>query len=96
MSEYKEPEQKLKLSHANIIALVGLLMTFVVGYVNIKSTQTEYNQRITALEKANDDNKSGFSKFDFKLDKINESLNQLKVDMASQRVLDAEKKIIIK
>jgi hypothetical protein len=28
----------------------------------------------------------GFSKFDFKLDKISESLNQLKVDMASKRV----------
>ena len=62
------------------------------GFINIKSTQSEYNQRITALEKANDDNKAGFAKFDFKLDKITESLKQLKVDMASRRVSDAESK----
>jgi hypothetical protein len=87
-----ESEQKLKLSTSNIIALTAVLLTFIGGYINIKSTQTEFNQRITALEKANEDNKAGFAKFDFKLDKISESLNQLKVDMAGQRVLASESK----
>jgi len=87
----QEIEQKLKLSTSNIIALCAVLITTLGGYINIKSTQTEYNQRITTLEKANEDNKAGFSKFDFKLDKISESLNQLKVDMAGQRALEAEK-----
>lgn len=86
-----ENEQKLKLSTSNIIALVAVLLTVIGGYINIKSTQTEFNQRITTLEKANEDNKAGFTKFDFKLDKISESLNQLKVDMAGQRASEAEK-----
>lgn len=87
-----ESEQKLKLSTSNIIALVAVLLTVIGGYINIKSTQTEFNQRITALEKADEDKKAGFAKFDLKLDKISESINQLKVDMAGQRVIDAEKK----
>jgi hypothetical protein len=86
-----ENEQRLKLSTSNIIALTAVLLTFIGGYINIKSTQTEFNQRITALEKANDETKAGFSKFDFKLDKISESLNQLKVDMASKRVDETKK-----
>lgn len=86
-----EPEQKLKLSSANIISLIAVLMTIATGYINITSRLSEQTQRINALEKANDESKNGFSKFDFKLDKINESLNQLKVDMAGQRVLEAEK-----
>lgn len=89
--ELIENEQRLKLSTSNIIALVAVLLTLIGGYINIKSTQTEFKNRITTLEKANEDNKAGFTKFDFKLDKISESLNQLKVDMAGQRVLDAEK-----
>lgn len=87
-----EIEQKLKLSTSNIIALVAVLLTVIGGYINVKSTQTEYNQRITTLEKANEDSKAGFSKFDFKLDKISESLNQLKVDMAGERVVNEERK----
>ena len=88
----QENEQRLKLSTSNIIALVAVLISILGAYINIKSTQTEFNQRITSLEKANEDNKAGFGKFDFKLDKISESLNQLKVDMAGQRVLDQENK----
>jgi hypothetical protein len=45
-----ENEQRLKLSTSNIIALTAVL-TFIGGYINIKSTQTEFNQRITALER---------------------------------------------
>lgn len=87
----EEIEQKLKLSTSNIIALTAVLITALGGYINVKSTQSEFNQRITALEKANEDNKAGFSKFDFKLDKISESLNQLKVDMAGQRIENVKK-----
>lgn len=86
-----EQEQKLKLSTSNIIALVAVLITAIGGYINIKSTQTEYNQRITTLEKDKDERKADFGKFDFKLDKISESLNQLKVDMAGQRSSESEK-----
>jgi hypothetical protein len=53
-----ENEQRLKLS--NIIALIAVLLTFIGGYINIKSTQTEFNQRITALEKAKCETKAGF------------------------------------
>lgn len=86
-----EQEQKLKLSTSNIIALVAILITAIGGYINIKSTQTEYNQRITTLEKDKDERKADFGKFDFKLDKISESLNQLKVDMAGQRSSESDK-----
>jgi hypothetical protein len=78
-----ENEQRLKLS--TIIALTAVLLTFIGGYINIKSTQTEF-RIITALERQKSMKLGGFSKFDFKLDKISESLNQLKVDMASKRV----------
>jgi hypothetical protein len=87
-----EPEQKLKLSTSNIIALVAVLISMVGGYINITSVQSEHNQRITALEKADTEDKGSYVNFNLKLDKISESLNQLKVDMAGQRVLDAEKK----
>ena len=93
MSITQEQEQKLKLSSANIISLIAVLMTLATGYINLTSRLSEQTQRIIALEKANDESKTGFGKFDFKLDKINESLNQLKVDMAGQRVLEAEKNI---
>jgi len=93
MSITQEQEQKLKLSSANIISLIAVLMTLATGYINLTSRLSEQAQRISALEKANDESKNGFNKFDFKLDKINESLNQLKVDMAGQRVLEAEKNI---
>lgn len=86
----QEPEQKLKLSSANIISLIAVLMTIGTVFISINSKITEITQRVYTLEKANEDNKSGFSKFDFKLDKINESLNQLKVDMAGQRIKDEE------
>jgi hypothetical protein len=39
-----ENEQRLKLSTSNIIALTAVLLTFIGGYINIKSTQTEFNQ----------------------------------------------------
>lgn len=94
--ETVESEQKLKLSTSNIIALVAVLLSMIGGYINIKSTQTEDSQRITALEKNNEDDKKGLDKFDFKLDRISESLNQLKVDMAGQRALEAEKSHDIK
>lgn len=86
----QEPEQKLKLSSANIISFIAVLMTIGTVFISINSKITEITQRVYTLEKANEDNKSGFSKFDFKLDKINESLNQLKVDMAGQRIKDEE------
>jgi len=89
----QEQEQKLKLSSANIISLIAVLMTIGTVFISINSKISELTQRVISLEKANDDNKTGFSKFDFKLDKINESLNQLKVDMAGQRILEAEKTI---
>ena len=89
----QENEQRLKLSTSNIIALVAVLISLGSGYIAVISKLSELGQRITSLEKKDEDNKSGFTKFDLKLDRINESLNQLKVDMAGQRVLDAENKM---
>lgn len=86
-----EPEQKLKLSTSNIIALVAVLLTLGGGYINIKDTQGAFEQRIRALEKADDDKKQGFEKFDVKLDRISESINQLKIDMASRKSLETKK-----
>lgn len=87
-----ENEQKLKLSTSNIIALIAVLISLGSGYIAVVSKLSELSQRINSLEKKDEDNKGGFVKFDLKLDKISESLNQLKVDMAGQRVIDAEKK----
>jgi hypothetical protein len=91
MSGTIEHEQKLKLSSANIISLIAVLMTLATGYINLTSRISEQSQRLNALEKANDETKSGFNKFDIKLDNINQSLNQIKVDFAGQRIMQAEK-----
>jgi hypothetical protein len=32
------------LGSSNIIALTAVLLTFIGGYINIKSTQTEFNK----------------------------------------------------
>jgi hypothetical protein len=87
----QELEQKLKLSTSNIIALAAVLLSMIGGYINLTSSISKIDQRVTYLEKADEDKKAGFAKFDFKLDKISESINQLKVDMAGQRIKDAEK-----
>lgn len=87
----QEPEQKLKLSTSNIIALAAVLLSVIGGYITLISSISKLDQRVVYLEKADEDKKANFSKLDFKLDKITESLNQLKVDIAGQRIEDAEK-----
>lgn len=86
----QDPEQKLKLSASNIIALIAVTLTAIGGYININATLSELKQRIATLEKGSDDTKAGFSKFDFKLDKITESLTSIKVEMAGQRRQEKE------
>lgn len=80
-----ETEQKLKLTVANVISMVAVLGAIIVSYSTLSS-------RIAVLEKDSNERKELNSKFELKLDKIIESTNQIKVDMAGQRVLDAEKK----
>ena len=87
----QEIDQKLKLSTSNIIALVAVLLTIIGGYINVIDTQSKQSQKIDNLEKADEEKKAGFAKVDFKLDKISESLNQLKVDLAGERAMNAER-----
>lgn len=86
----QDNEQKLKLSTSNIIALAAVLLSVIGGYITLISSISKLDQRVVYLEKADEDKKANFSKLDFKLDKITESLNQLKVDIAGQRVEDAK------
>lgn len=86
----QDSEQKLKLSTSNIIALAAVLLSVIGGYITLISSISKLDQRVVYLEKADEDKKANFSKLDFKLDKITESLNQLKVDIAGQRVEDAK------
>lgn len=86
----QDNDQKLKLSTSNIIALAAVLLSVIGGYITLISSISKLDQRVVYLEKADEDKKANFSKLDFKLDKITESLNQLKVDIAGQRVEDAK------
>jgi Tfp pilus assembly protein PilN len=80
----QEIEQRLKLSTSNIIALIAVLISFVGGYVQLTNKISEQAQRLNSLEKTNDDDKDYRGKIEFKLDKLIESTNQIKVDMAKQ------------
>lgn len=80
----QEAEQKLKLSASNIISIVAMLGSMIVTYSTLSS-------RIAVLEKDASEKKELNLKFELKLDKIIESTNQIKVDMAGQRIKDAEK-----
>ncbi len=80
----QEIEQRLKLSTSNIIALMAVLISFVGGYVQLTTKISEQAQRLNSLEKTNDDDKDYRCKIEFKLDKLIESTNQIKVDMAKQ------------
>lgn len=84
MSTTLEPEQRLKLSTSNIIALTAVLISMLGGYVQLTAKISEQNQRINSLEKTNDDDKDYRGKIEFKLDKLIESTNQIKVDMAKK------------
>jgi hypothetical protein len=79
-------EQKVKLSPSNIIALIAVVITVFGGLFDVRSRQTEFNQRILNLEQANSEGKSEKEKLNVKLDRIIESINQIKVDIAGQRV----------
>lgn len=83
MSTNLEPEQKLKLSYQNILSLVTILIAVATGYNAISS-------RVAVLEKQSEENTERYGKFEFKLDKIYESTNQIKVDIAGYKVIEAE------
>ena len=81
-----DTEPKVKLSASNIFSLVAILITVGGGFLGLYSKIVEQNQRVTMLEKAVEENKSDKGKVDFKLDKIIESVNQIKVDMAKNNL----------
>lgn len=83
-------EQKLKLSTSNIIAIVAVVITIFGGLFDIRSRQAEFQQRIINLESSNNERKDDKEKFNSKLDRIIESVNQIKVDIAGARVERAE------
>lgn len=89
----EELEQRLKISHGNIIAMIALAVSLVGGFVNVKATQAEDRQRITALEKSKDEIQANYEKVNLKLDKIMETVSQIRLESANQRVKDLENKL---
>mgnify|MGYP003478463600 CR=1 FL=1 len=89
----EELEQKLKISYGNIIAVVTLSVSIFGGFVNIKATQAEDRQRITSLEKSKDEMQTNYEKVNLKLDKIMETVSQIRLESANQRVKDLENKL---
>jgi len=80
-----DSEQKLKFSVSNIISFAAILLTMVAGYITLTNQIAEQRQRINNLEKTNDENRDYRVKVDAKLDKIIESVNQIKVDVAGHK-----------
>jgi len=80
-----DEDQKLKLSTSNVISIVAIVGSIILTYSTLSS-------RIAVLEKDGTESKEIIGKVEFKLDKIIESTNQIKVDMAGDRVRNAEKK----
>lgn len=89
----EELEQKLKISYGNIIAMLALAVSVFGGFVNIKATQAEDRQRITSLEKSKDEMQTNYEKVNLKLDKIMETVSQIRLESANQRVKDLENKL---
>lgn len=86
-------EQKLKISYGNVIAMLALAVSIFGGFVNIKSTQAEDRQRIAALEKSKEELQVNYDKVNLKLDKIMETVSQIRLESANQRVKDLENKL---
>lgn len=85
--------QTLKLSINQLFtAFCGVIITVVGCYIEIKVSQSIQNERIYNNEKSILKQEDYKAKVDFKLDKIIETMNQIKIDNANQRVMDAEKK----
>lgn len=89
----EELEQKLKISYGNIIAMIALSVSIFGAFVNIKATQAEDRQRIVVLEKSKDEMQTNYEKVNLKLDKIMETVSQIRLESANQRVKDLENKL---
>ena len=87
-----EPEQKLKLSASNIFALIAILISMMGGYINLSDKITTLSQKVNTNEKAIEGQSGYNGKIDFKLDKIIETINEIKVENAEQRILKSERK----
>lgn len=87
-----EPEQKLKLSASNIFALIAILISMMGGYINLSDKITALSQKVNTNEKAIEGQSGYNGKIDFKLDKIIETINEIKVENAEQRILKSERK----
>lgn len=90
MTQEIEQEQKLKLSTSNIISLAAVVITLLGGYINLTVDITKLNQRVASNEKSLENQDKYKGQIDFKLDKIIESVNQIKVDNAEKRLFDAQ------
>ncbi|MCG9792471.1 hypothetical protein [Flavobacterium algicola] len=89
-----EDNPTVKLSVNQLFSSFCGLLVLVIGcYIEIKISSSNQNERITNNEKKIDKQEDYKAKIDFKLDKIIETITQIKIDNANQRVLDAEKKI---
>lgn len=85
--------QTLKLSINQLFtAFCGLIVTVVACYIEIKVSESKQDEKIFNNEKSISKQEDYKAKVDFKLDKIIETMNQIKIDNANQRVMDAEKK----
>ena len=89
----EELEQKLKISYGNVIAMIALAISVFGAFVNIKATQAEDRQRIAVLEKSKDEMQTNYEKVNLKLDKIMETVSQIRLESANQRVKDLENKL---
>lgn len=90
--QMSEIEQKLKLSIGNIIAIGAFLISVLGGFIQIQTKLSEHEQKLIELDKSREDNKNDKEKFNLKLDKIIETVTQIRLDYANQRVVDAENK----
>lgn len=87
-----QDNQSLKLSVNQLFsAFCGMIVVVVGCYIEIKVSSSKQDERITNNEKLLNRQEDYKAKVDFKLDKIIETMNQIKLDNANQRVLDAEK-----
>lgn len=85
--------QTLKLSINQLFtAFCGLIVTVVACYIEIKVSESKQDERIYNNERNILKQEDYKAKVDFKLDKIIETMTQIKLDNANQRVEDAEKR----
>jgi len=77
-----QSEPKLKLTIPNILGIISIIIALGTTYIQLNATISALTQRVITLEQDKQDEKSDKAKGELKLDKMQEGINQIRIDVA--------------